>query len=84
MKTLKEIRDILETEYPTLTESTNGEEKQLSAAARKAILDDWAANMYAKQAESQAALDKEAARTSALSKLAALGLTQEEVSALIP
>ena len=84
MKTLKEIRDALEIEYPTLTELTNGEIQQLSIAARKSMLDQWAANMYAVEVEKQAALDKEAAKTSALSKLAALGLTQQEVAALIP
>ena len=47
MKTLKEIRDALEIEYPTLTELTNGEVKQLSIATRKSMLDQWAANMYA-------------------------------------
>jgi hypothetical protein len=84
MKTLKEIRDQLEIEYPTLSESNNGEERQLSAALRKITLDQWAANILAVAIGNQATLDKEAAKVSALSKLAALGLTQDEVEALIP
>jgi hypothetical protein len=83
MKTLKEIRDLLETEYPTLTESDNGEDKQLSTSDRKSTLDKWADNMYAVEVQKQAALDKEAAKTSAIGKLAALGLTELEVNSLV-
>lgn len=83
MKTLKEIRDLLETEYPTLTESDNGEDKQLSTSDRKSTLDKWADNMYAGEVQKQDALDKEAAKTSAIGKLAALGLTELEVNSLV-
>lgn len=83
MKTLKEIRDLLESQYPTLTECDNGEDKQLSTSDRKSTLDGWASNMYAVEVEKQAALDKEAAKTSAIKKLAALGLSELEVNSLV-
>ena len=83
MKTLKEIRDALEIEYPTLSECDNGEDKQLSAADRKSTLDQWADNMYAGEVQKQTELDKEAAKTSAIEKLAALGLTELEANSLV-
>ena len=83
MKTLKEIRDGLEIQYPTLTECDNGADKQLSAADRKSTLDRWADNMYSGEVQKQTELDRKAAKTSAIEKLATLGLTELEANSLV-
>ena len=80
MKSLKEIRDALEIEYPTLTESNNGEEVTLSSAERKSVLDKWADNLFAKEVEMKASEDKLAAKAALLTKL---GITADEAALLL-
>lgn len=83
MKTLKNIRETLEKEYPILSEMINGEEFILNTNDRAETLDRWAANLYNQELADQAIQDAENAKNSALEKLAALGLTENELNSLI-
>jgi glycogen synthase len=80
MKTLIEIRDVLETEYPILTEVVNGENTELSEEERKETLDRWANNLYTKELEIKAIEDKAAAKAALLERL---GITAEEAELLL-
>lgn len=80
MKTLIEIRDVLETEYPILTEVVNGENTELSAEERKETLDRWANNLYTKELEAKAIEDKAQAKAVLLARL---GITAEEATLLL-
>ena len=83
MKKLVDIRKDLETKYPVLTQTFNGEELELTLNERKETLDLWADNLYKTELENAAQIEKEAAKVSAIEKLAALGLTQDEANLLI-
>jgi hypothetical protein len=72
----------LKTEYPTLTKQVNDEVIELDQDEYEATLDAWAdveLSELAKQAEMNA---KAEAKATAQAKLAALGLTVEDLSAL--
>jgi hypothetical protein len=46
MKTIEEIRAELEVQYPVLIEVVDGIEMQIEEVKRKAVLDEWAQNMW--------------------------------------
>jgi len=61
----------------------NGVDREMTAA-EQAAYDAWAATAQQEQAAAeQAAADKAAARASGRTKLAALGLTDDEINALL-
>lgn len=77
MTTIKEIREKLEVEYPTLNVSRDGVDIELTSAERKAKLDEWANNIYDKQ------VADEAFATAKNALLAKLGISAEEAKLLL-
>jgi hypothetical protein len=66
-----------------LTKIVNGQEIECSAEEEAEIRAEWAANDVLIAAQVAAAEAKATAKESALSKLTALGLTEDEVKALL-
>ena len=66
-----------------LTKIVNGQEIECSAEEEAEIRAEWAANDVLIAAQVAAAEAEATAKESALSKLTALGLTQDEVKALL-
>jgi hypothetical protein len=67
------------TDYPTLTKGVNDEILTLDAQEYEATIAQWADNQIAKEEAEKSA---EAAKESAQAKLAALGLTTDDLKAL--
>jgi|DEB0MinimDraft_10_1074344.scaffolds.fasta_scaffold111003_3 hypothetical protein len=70
-------------EHPELFKQVNGERLKLTDEEYKATLAEWADNAIAQEKVEAEQAQKEADRTSALTKLTALGLTDDEISALV-
>jgi hypothetical protein len=73
------IKANLTKEYSVLTEIHNGVEIELNAEEYDLRIQKWAENQYAKE---QAELEAKAKKLTAESKLAALGLTADDLKAL--
>jgi|688.fasta_scaffold656276_2 hypothetical protein len=78
--TLSEIKSNLKKDYPKIVELHNGEEVELSASEYNLRIEEWAANIQAKEAEEAALQAKADAKEAVLAKL---GLTAEEAAALL-
>jgi hypothetical protein len=81
MTKLQKIKE-LKTEYPILTKQINDEIVELDAAEYEATIDAWADAVLAKAAKKAEAEAKVEAKAAAQAKLAALGLTVEDLQAL--
>jgi len=84
MTTKKEMLEIIKAENPEGLRIGNDQEgyTQLSQAETDAILDSWADARLAKQAEATAKAEAEAKKLEAQAKLAAIGITAEDLKAL--
>lgn len=69
----------LKSENPQAFENVNGVQTEITGAAYEALVSQWADVELAKEAEATA---QAAAKASAEAKLAALGLTAEDLKAL--
>lgn len=69
----------LKEEYPVLTKAINDQTIELNAEEYDATIQSWAENELAKEEAEALALEK---KTNAEAKLAALGLTPEDIKAL--
>ena len=72
----------LKIDYPSLTKQINDEIIQLDAAEYEATIDAWADAVMARAAKKVEAEAKAEAKAVAQAKLAALGLTVEDLQAL--
>jgi hypothetical protein len=70
-------------EYPELFKQVNGDRIQLTDEEYETTLGEWADNQIAKEAEDAAKVEAEAKKVSGKAKLAALGLTDAEIEALV-
>jgi len=80
--TKQEIIAQLKIDYPNLTKQINDKSIELDAAEYQATIDTWADNTLAKQGLEAEAQAKAQAKAAAHAKLAALGLTVEDLQAL--
>ena len=81
--TKNELIAKLKKDYPTIREGSDEQGYvELSAEEYEARIAQWADNMLAKQAQAQAKLDEAAKKAVAEAKLAALGLTSDDLKAL--
>lgn len=81
--TKNELIAELKKDYPTIREGSDEQGYvELSAEEYEARIAQWADNMLAKQAQAQAKLDEAAKKAAAEAKLAALGLTADDLKAL--
>jgi hypothetical protein len=78
--TINQIKANLKKEYPSITELHNGEEVELSAAEYSARIDEWAAEIYAKEQEVEAEALKAEQKQALLDRL---GITTEEAKLLL-
>lgn len=72
----------LKTQYPTLTKGVNDQVIELSAAEYETTIGQWAEYELQAEANEEAKIQAEAAKLSAQAKLAALGLTTDDLKAL--
>lgn len=79
MTTKSELVAQLKKDYPTLTKGINDEVVTLDSKEYEATISEWADNQIAKEEAEKAAL---AAKESAQAKLAAIGLTADDLKAL--
>jgi hypothetical protein len=79
MTTKSELVAQFKVDYPTLTKGVNDEVVILETAEYEATIEQWADNQIAKEEAEKAAL---AAKESAQAKLAAIGLTADDLKAL--
>ena len=83
MTTLNEMIQTLKAEYPTLrVGDDDAGYTDLTASEYEAQITDWAKARLAKEAKLAEALAAKAAKTTAEAKLAALGLTADDLKAL--
>ncbi len=82
MTTKAELIAKLKTENPTIVLTFNGVKTTLDKVEYETTCDAWADVRLEQIAVEQAEADKAAAKTSAQAKLAALGLTTDEIAAL--
>ena len=81
--TKNEIIAQLKKDYPTLREGSNLQGyTNLDAEEYEARINLWADNLLAKQAEATAKAEAEAKKLEAQAKLAAIGITAEDLKAL--
>ena len=71
------------TEYPELFKQVDGDRIKLTDEEYEATLAEWADNQIAKEAEDAAKAQAEADKEAGKAKLAALGLTDAEIEALV-
>ena len=69
----------LKKSYPTLTKGVNDETIEMTAEEYEATITQWAQNLLDQENKK---LEAEAAKTAAQAKLAALGLTTDDLAAL--
>jgi hypothetical protein len=79
MTTKSELIAQFKVDYPTLTKGVNDEVVTLDAEEYKATIEQWADTQIAKEEAEKAA---SAAKESAQAKLAALGLTVDDLKAI--
>jgi len=86
MKTYQDFYNELKTQYPTLNIGNDDEIIELDTEAYESKLDEWTNNLLARQAEEiakkQSELEAKTKREAAEAKLAALGLTADDLRAL--
>jgi len=86
MKTYQDFYNELKTQYPTLNIGNDDEIIELDTQAYESKLDEWTNNLLARQAEEiakkQSELEAKTKREAAEAKLAALGLTADDLRAL--
>jgi len=86
VKNYQEFYDELKSQHPIISIGYDNQIVQLDAEAYEARLDEWTNNLLAKQAEEivkeQAELEAKSKRETAELKLAALGLTPDDLKAL--
>ena len=82
MTTKSELIAQLKAENPTMTATVNGEEMQLNKADYELACSNWAEMRLAQIAQEEATAKIEADKAAAQSKLAALGLTADDLKAL--
>jgi len=70
----------LKSQYPTLTQSFDGEEKKLSKAEYEATIELWADMQLEKDAAVAVEAEKQATKTALLERL---GITEEEARLLL-
>ena len=80
MTTKSELVAQLKADHPTLTKGVNDDIITLETAEYDATIEQWADNQIAAEETEKA---NEAAKTSAEAKLAALGLTADDLKALL-
>ena len=83
MTTKAELIAQFKAEHPTLTKMENGEIIQLDAKEYEGTISTWADNTLQAQADESAKVAKANAKIAAQAKLAALGLTPDEVAAIV-
>ena len=82
MTTLNEQIKALKLKYPTLTKGINDEVFELDADEYLATITEWAQNMLNQEIANDAEAAKATAKATAEGKLAALGLTTDDLRAL--
>jgi hypothetical protein len=70
-------------EYPELFKQVNDDRIKLTDEEYEATLGEWADNAIAKEAQDAARAEAEAKKESGKAKLAALGLSEAEIAALV-
>ena len=86
MKTYQDFYNELKAQYPSICIANDNEIIDLDAEAYEAKLDEWTNNLLVMQAEEiakeQSAAEAKVKRETAEAKLAALGLTADDLKAL--
>jgi hypothetical protein len=70
-------------EYPELFKQVDGDRIKLTDEEYEATLAEWADNQIVKETEEVAKAEQETAKEAGKAKLAALGLTDAEIEALV-